>query len=461
MKARGKFERASGAKRGKLLRVYATSLLSLLLCCTMFVGTTMAWFTDSVNSASSQITAGELGVSLQCEGTAVSDTTAVFEGFTWAPGWALAKQFYVKNDGSLPMQYELKLEAVGETTVTVGTATYDLADYYIVYAKDDVKNSDPEIKVETLDKSPDWKKIGVLSDVLKGKKVFSCDSLQIGDDNDHSVAIAMDVSAPNEIQGKSLNLKVTLNAYQEDAIVPDITISGGSDSNANTEALKDAIANTTGAETIQLGSGEYKIPDNAKGKNLTFVGSGNTVVNITNPGGEGADGALDGSTATFENLTIQTDSATYTGYARLNATYNNCTINGTYTLYGNSEFNNCTFNVSGDVYNIWTWGAPNATFNNCTFNSDGKAILLYSTTNTNLTVNGCTFNDKGGLDVLKAAVEIGNDYGVSYNLTVRNTTVNGYAINDKGINTGTTLWGNKNSMPQDQLNVVVDDVDVY
>jgi hypothetical protein len=124
-------------------------------------------------------------------------------------------------------------------------------------------------------------------------------------------------------------------------------------------------------------------------------------------------------------------------------------------------FNNCTFNVSGDVYNIWTWGAPNAEFNNCTFNSDGKALLLYGTVNTNLTLNGCTFKDKGGLTDKKAAVEIGNDYGKSYTLTVTDTVVNGYEINDKGTNTGSTLWGNKNSMGPDKLIVTVDGVKVY
>ena len=81
--------------------------------------------------------------------------------------------------------------------------------------------------------------------------------------------------------------------------------------------------------------------------------------------------------------------------------------------------------------------------------------------NTKLTLNGCTFNDNGGLTDLKAAVEIGNDYNTSYELIVNDTVVNGYEINDKGINTGTTLWANKNSMGKDKLNVVVDGVDVY
>ena len=51
--------------------------------------------------------------------------------------------------------------------------------------------------------------------------------------------------------------------------------------------------------------------------------------------------------------------------------------------------------------------------------------------------------------------------GTSFELIVNDTVVNGYEINDKGINTGSTLWGNKNSMPKERLNVVVDGVDVY
>ena len=230
---------------------------------------------------------------------------------------------------------------------------------------------------------------------------------------------------------------------------------------SNDKGLDAAI--TAGAQTVELGSGNYIIPDSAQGKTLTIVGNGvDTVVATQDDGSyEGCDYSLDGSTVTFDGITINTDSSTYTGYARCSATYNNCTINGQYTLYGNSTFNNCTFNVTGDVYNIWTWGAPEATFNDCIFNSDGKAMLLYGTANTKLTLNNCTFNDNGGLTDKKAAVEIGNDYNKSYELIVNNTTVNGYEINDKGINTGTTLWGNKNSMGTDKLNVVVDGVDVY
>ena len=233
---------------------------------------------------------------------------------------------------------------------------------------------------------------------------------------------------------------------------------------ASTEELANATIGDNA--TIYLAAGDYIIPSTAKGKTLTIKGTGNpedvkVAVTKVGTGGENCDYAFDGSTVTFESITITTNSSTYIGYARCNGTYKNCVINGTYTLYGDSEFENCTFNVSGDVYNIWTWGAPNATFDKCTFNSDGKAMLLYGTQNTNLKIENSVFNDKGGLTDLKAAIEIGNDYGKSYTLVVNNTVVNGYEINDKGINTGTTLWANKNSMGTDKLSVTIDGVKVY
>ena len=238
---------------------------------------------------------------------------------------------------------------------------------------------------------------------------------------------------------------------------------------ANSTEQVDAII-AAGATNIKLTAGTYVIPHSAQGKTLTIVGTGNPedVKIATKDDGsyEGCNYAFDGSTVTFENISINTPSTTYIGYARCKGTYKNCVINGTFTLYDNSTFEDCTFNVSGDVYNIWTWGAKEVKFTRCTFNSDGKALLLYQegTNTVNLTVDTCTFNDKGGLTSKKAAIEIGDaPYGATptYNVTVSGTTVNGYEINNEGINTGTTLWGNKNSMPTNRLNVKVDGVDVY
>ena len=263
------------------------------------------------------------------------------------------------------------------------------------------------------------------------------------------------------VLGTNCNITIKgINTYAE-GLVKD---ANGNYIASSNEGITNAIS--AGATTINLTQGNYVIPSSAQRKTLTFIGTGTpedveVAVTKVGTGYENCDYGLDGSTVTFEGITITTNSSTYIGYARCKGTYKNCVINGTYTLYGDSKFERCTFNVSGDVYNIWTWGAPNATFDGCTFNSDGKAMLLYGTENTNLKIENSVFNDKGGLSDLKAAIEIGNDYDKSYTLVVNNTVVNGYEINDKGINTGTTLWANKNSMGTDKLSVTVDGVRVY
>ena len=56
-------------ERGKLLmRTYLTSLLSLLLCVTMLLGTTYAWFTDSVVTTGNVITTGNLDIDVGWSG---------------------------------------------------------------------------------------------------------------------------------------------------------------------------------------------------------------------------------------------------------------------------------------------------------------------------------------------------------------------------------------------------------
>ena len=41
-------------------RALLASVLSVVLCCAMLVGSTFAWFTDSVTSGGNQIVAGNL-----------------------------------------------------------------------------------------------------------------------------------------------------------------------------------------------------------------------------------------------------------------------------------------------------------------------------------------------------------------------------------------------------------------
>lgn len=225
MKARGKFERASSAKRGKLLRVYATSLLSLLLCCTMFVGTTMAWFTDSVSSSSSQITAGELKLEVKYggdNGTAVetlSENSVLFEDVVWKPGHEETETLAVQNKGNLPFRYILKLEVKeddckdAEDKVLDKAARNALMEQYTVYLGEIGAASN---------------KIGTLKDIIANKTELVDAVLEAPvapeetNGKTYELKLVMDETAEIEFMGQSLGLVLKVDAYQEDT--PDYEI---------------------------------------------------------------------------------------------------------------------------------------------------------------------------------------------------------------------------------------------
>ncbi|MBO5953164.1 MAG: hypothetical protein J6Q53_03470 [Oscillospiraceae bacterium] len=52
-----------------------TSIMSLLLCVSMLLGTTYAWFTDSVVSGNNVIAAGNLDIELYNDGNKVNQST--------------------------------------------------------------------------------------------------------------------------------------------------------------------------------------------------------------------------------------------------------------------------------------------------------------------------------------------------------------------------------------------------
>lgn len=222
-----------------------------------------------------------------------------------------------------------------------------------------------------------------------------------------------------------------------------------------------ALANVTSGQAVEiaLAEGTYALPSAAKGKNLTFVGTGNAANTIIECKNDGYDN-LNGSKVTFENLTIETDNETYRGFIHVSgATYKNCIIKNQLTLYSDGDpllFDDCTFHTSGNNYNVWTWGTS-ATFNDCKFDCDGKAMLVYGGGTSEVTFTNCIFNDFGGQDG-KAAIETGNDYDATYTININNCEVNGFDVNSVS---GSNVWGNKNSMAADKLNVIIDNVDVY
>lgn len=103
-------------------RALLASVLSMMLCMAMLIGSTFAWFTDSVTSGKNKIVAGNLDVELyHTNGNVkteeqVGETTNLFvnadgSAIKWEPGVMVYENFTVKNVGSLALKYKLTLNA--------------------------------------------------------------------------------------------------------------------------------------------------------------------------------------------------------------------------------------------------------------------------------------------------------------------------------------------------------------
>lgn len=97
----------------------AASVVSLVLCCVMLLGTTFAWFSTSVSSSVNAIQSGSLKIDLVDEkgNSLVGKTIEIVEdsktGFTttfWEPGCeATFQDVFVKNESNIDVKYEIKV----------------------------------------------------------------------------------------------------------------------------------------------------------------------------------------------------------------------------------------------------------------------------------------------------------------------------------------------------------------
>ena len=94
-------------------RALLLSVLSMVLCVSMLVGSTFAWFTDTASTAVNKIQAGNLDVELEyskdfSEWKKVDNTTKLFEeSKSWEPGRTEVVYLRVKNAGTLALKYTL------------------------------------------------------------------------------------------------------------------------------------------------------------------------------------------------------------------------------------------------------------------------------------------------------------------------------------------------------------------
>ncbi|MBD9206257.1 MAG: right-handed parallel beta-helix repeat-containing protein [Clostridiales bacterium] len=441
-------------------RALLTSVMALVMCVVMLLGTTFAWFTDTATANVNTIKSGNLHVEIQnTAGTAIDklewvkengDVIANQDDILWEPGCTyLLTPFKIVNTGNLALKYKIEITGLDGSAKLLKVIKF-------TYKTEDGNTFDM---------------------TAEGRLAANGGATGM-----ITVSAHMDELAGNEYQNETLTgVKFTVvatqdtveydsskNTYDENATYPVVA--------KNQAEVNNAITNTAEKNvTIAVPAGQTTTLDNgianegSKSRNVTFIGDGSQTVDVVTKAVNAAEGNemnyQRGSSFAFQNVTVQGGTTTYGGIVCNELTFENCTIKDKLTLYGKATFINCTFeNNMADQYSIWTWGGTDVTFEGCTFNTNGKAILLYggatASNPTNLVVNNCTFNDRNNGTAGKAAIEIGNDYNATYTLTVNNATVNGFAINTNGTNTNSTLWANKNSMDAAHLTVTIDGVKI-
>ncbi len=94
-------------------RAFLMSVLSLILCVSMFVGTTFAWFTDEVVSSNNIIKSGNLDAEMWWSDDYASwndaAAGAIFNYQYWEPGYTEVKYVKIVNAGNLAFQFQLNI----------------------------------------------------------------------------------------------------------------------------------------------------------------------------------------------------------------------------------------------------------------------------------------------------------------------------------------------------------------
>ena len=188
--------------------------LALLMCVSMLIGSTFAWFTDTVTSKGNIIKSGALDVEMYwAKGTEVPDsanwidasTGAIFDDdHLWEPGYTEVRHIKIENKGSLALKYQISIAANGEVT--------DLTDVIDVYYLDPAQQVGDRTKL-TADM-----RLGTLTQVLGDINTTASGDLEPKQSHTITLALKMQEEAGDTYQGKSIgtDFSVKLAATQKD-----------------------------------------------------------------------------------------------------------------------------------------------------------------------------------------------------------------------------------------------------
>ena len=448
-------------------RALLTSVMALVMCVVMLVGTTFAWFTDTASTGVNKIVSGNLKVDIIGENSdshveklnfkkaATTDAEAGAE-ILWEPGCRyLTEGFRIANKGNLALKWKAQ---VNKGTTAANTGNFDLLDvidFYLV-----TKNADGTETETALDEFTGNLKKTETSDVYYIKGV-----MQTTAGNDYQgltidgISITV-IATQDTVENDSFD-----NQYDKDAPLDFEPVATADELKAAAAAgknvqltqdvtLMDAVTFNK-AVTIDLNGKTLISSLNSNGYSLVTKANA-TIVNGTYKGtgtarGIGAYGNLKMSHVTVDvagqvGVACSTSDSQYTiedstikgGYALCNfsnnATINisnstlegkntgfyhngsnsglNLTVTGTKINAGNNGTDATGVYISGSTATRDADGYQKASFTDCTIKGNAAVEVKY----TDLTLNNC---------IVTATVDSAN---ASYTQNDNGSTTNGFAV---------------------------------
>ena len=276
-----------------------TSAMSLLICFSMLIGVTFAWFTDSAASGVNKIVAGNLDIEVEynvrnSDGTLgadwqpLQDSQSLFSGSLWEPGHTEYAVIRIKNAGTLALKYQVKVDVVAETgSINVEGRQFKLSDY-LKYG----------VKFGTAEPSFNRADAVDLANTALGAYASDARNLEANTGYDYMVlAITMPTSVGNAANydkaynAPSIDLGITVLATQK-ASESD---SFGSDYDQNAQYPLPTFTSTSNASfpvqndaTLALGAAQVEVSLNANTSTGNTVNVGSVIV----PAGKVADASL-------------------------------------------------------------------------------------------------------------------------------------------------------------------------
>ena len=342
-------------------RALLTSIMALVMCVVMLVGTTFAWFTDTASTNVNKIVSGNLKVDIIGENSnshieKLSFTKAAGaegEALLWEPGCRyLTEGFRIANNGNLALKWKAQVnmdnitngKVEGSTIAKDGKSLLDVIDFYLV-----TKAANGTETETALDEFTGNLTAGAKSGVYYIKGV-------------------MQTTAGNDYQDLTLD-GITITVYATQDTVENDSFGNQYDKYAQygerTVKNEAPVVGTNGIYGL-VDSGR----DNTNTKNVTY----------SIPTGNYEGGFY--SQHFGINSTFDGNGSTFTGKFELNCGYVPTTEESTLVV--------SNLNVNGDL--IITASSNNVIINNC--NAQHISVLKISD-DTKVIIDGCTVSGVG------------------------------------------------------------------